>query len=148
MAMFPSLRYCLEPDTDNLRAQVENLHPGLSKRPSRFDRKYHFDNPSLEERTRYCEYWKKKLSSKPAAAMPDRLPSHIASITEGFSFAYMKEAYVASLLTLARQSGDTEIPSLHEPSDEQVQTKGRFGIILEEQVASLREDIGEATTQE
>ena len=80
--------------------------------------------------------------------MPDGLPPYIASITEGFSFAYMKEAYVGSLLTLARQSGDNEISSLPEPSDEQVQTKGRFGIILEQQVASLREDIGEEATQE
>lgn len=127
---------------------MENLHPGLSKRPSRFDRKYHFDNPSLEERTRYCEYWRQKLSNKPAAEMPDGLPPHIASITEGFSFAYMKEAYVGSLLTLARQSGESEIASLPEPSNEQVQTKGRFGVILEQQVASLREDIGEEGTQE
>ena len=80
--------------------------------------------------------------------MPDQLSAHIASMTEDFSFAYMKEAYVASLLTLARQSGDVEFTSSPEPSEEQIQTKGRFGMILERQVASLREDICEEATQE
>ncbi len=37
---------------------VEKLDAGLSKRPSRFDRKYCFENPSFEDRVRYCEYWR------------------------------------------------------------------------------------------
>ena len=37
---------------------VDKLDPGLSKRPSRIDRKYHFGNPSFEDRVRYCEYWR------------------------------------------------------------------------------------------
>ena len=37
---------------------VDKLDPGLSKRPSRIDRKYRFSNPSYEDRIRYCEYWR------------------------------------------------------------------------------------------
>ena len=37
---------------------VEKLDAGLSKRPSRFDRKYCFGNPSYQDRVRYCEYWR------------------------------------------------------------------------------------------
>jgi SpoVK/Ycf46/Vps4 family AAA+-type ATPase len=35
---------------------LERLDPGIAKRPSRFDRKYLFDNPSKEERELYAEY--------------------------------------------------------------------------------------------
>ena len=37
---------------------VERLDPGISKRPSRFDRKYHFSLPALTERVKYCDYWR------------------------------------------------------------------------------------------
>lgn len=37
---------------------VDKLDAGLSKRPSRFDRKYRFNNPSFDDRPRYCEYWR------------------------------------------------------------------------------------------
>lgn len=35
---------------------LERLDPGLAKRPSRFDRKYFFDNPNEKERELYAEY--------------------------------------------------------------------------------------------
>lgn len=37
---------------------VERLDPGISKRPSRFDRKYHFNLPATPERVKYCDYWR------------------------------------------------------------------------------------------
>jgi transitional endoplasmic reticulum ATPase len=37
---------------------------------------------------------------------PDKLCGAIAGITDGFSFAYMQEAFVASLLAIARRSED------------------------------------------
>ena len=37
---------------------VERLDPGISKRPSRFDRKYHFTLPAMPERVQYCDYWR------------------------------------------------------------------------------------------
>ncbi len=42
--------------------------------------------------------------------MPPAAAHHIASITDGFSFAYLKESYVASLLMLVRNSADNVMP--------------------------------------
>lgn len=57
----------------------------------------------------YAEYWRKKLKNKPAIEFPKTLCSAVADITDDFSFAYMKEAFVATLLDLARNhaTGDT-----------------------------------------
>lgn len=38
--------------------QVDKLDPGLSQRPSRFDRKYNFSPPGFQERLDYCQHWK------------------------------------------------------------------------------------------
>lgn len=37
---------------------LERLDPGIAKRPSRFDRKYLFDDPNEKERELYAEYCK------------------------------------------------------------------------------------------
>ena len=37
---------------------VDRLDAGISKRPSRFDRKYHFALPATPERIQYCNYWR------------------------------------------------------------------------------------------
>lgn len=37
---------------------VDRLDPGIAKRPSRFDRKYHFALPASAERAQYCDYWR------------------------------------------------------------------------------------------
>ena len=88
---------------------LDRLDPGLSSRPSRFDRKYLFALPNQEERILYCEYWRKKLKSKPAIKFPEKLSRAIAEITEDFSFAYLKEAFVATLLVIAgNRSEDAE----------------------------------------
>ncbi|KAL8934671.1 MAG: hypothetical protein Q9216_005791 [Gyalolechia sp. 2 TL-2023] len=79
---------------------LELLDPGISKRPSRFDRKYLYPLPNLPERIKYCQYWRSKLSSNPEIKFPEALCTKIAEITDKFSFAYMKEAFVASLLKL------------------------------------------------
>lgn len=80
---------------------LDRLDPGLSSRPSRFDRKYLFPLPSEHERTLYCEYWRDKLKSKPSIKFPRKLCPAIASITAEFSFAYLQEAFVATLLAIA-----------------------------------------------
>ena len=80
-----------------------------------------------------------KLSSRPAAATPSTLPQQIASITDGFSFAYLKETFVASLLTLVWSSGD----GITLAEEEEDREWGRFGNVLQKQVIALRDDIGE-----
>jgi len=83
---------------------LDQLDPGLSKRPSRFDRLYLFPRPSWDERVLYSEYWRRKLKNKPAIEFPQKLNNSVADITDGFSFAYLKEAFVATLLELARNA--------------------------------------------
>ncbi|KAK5140727.1 hypothetical protein LTR04_002870 [Oleoguttula sp. CCFEE 6159] len=80
---------------------LDQLDPGISKRPSRFDRKYYFPIPNLAERVQYCKYWQHKLSDNKDIEFPDKLCVAIAKITDGFSFAYMQEAFVAALLAIA-----------------------------------------------
>ncbi|KAF8314781.1 P-loop containing nucleoside triphosphate hydrolase protein [Clavulina sp. PMI_390] len=80
---------------------LDRLDPGLSNRPSRFDRKFEFTDPSLGERTLYCQYWQKKLSSNESIVFPESLVGEIANCTNGFSFAYLKEAFVSALVGLA-----------------------------------------------
>jgi len=82
---------------------LDRLDPGLSKRPSRFDRKYIFPLPNEHERTLYCEYWRRKLRSKPNIDFPKKLCPAMASVTPEFSFAFLQECFVATLLILARK---------------------------------------------
>lgn len=120
---------------------LDQLDPGLSSRPSRFDRKYLFPLPSKPERVQYCEYWREKLKSKPAIKYPKKLSPAIAGITEDFSFAYLKEAFVATLLVIAghrsedcvRGGGDDEGGDL---DDYELWRE------IKNQVKLLREDMG------
>jgi transitional endoplasmic reticulum ATPase len=87
---------------------LDLLDPGISKRPSRFDRKYFFPNPNFEQRVQYCHYWQGKLKDNKDVKFPDSLCKAIAKITDGFSFAYIQEAFVAALLSIAYSKHDEE----------------------------------------
>ena len=81
---------------------LERLDPGIAKRPSRFDRKYFFPNPVYRERVAYAEYWRVKLlDGDSGVEFPWRICERVAEITDGFSFAYIQEAFVAALLAIA-----------------------------------------------
>ncbi|KAF8338940.1 P-loop containing nucleoside triphosphate hydrolase protein [Cantharellus anzutake] len=104
----------------------DKLDPGLSNRPSRFDRKYKFDSPSLSERILYCKYWQRKLRTSKSINYPKTLIEKVAGLTANFSFAYIKETFVSTLTFIA---GD--------------QAKGcAFEDIIESQITSLREQLG------
>ena len=80
---------------------LERLDAGISRRPGRFDRKYHFALPAASERAKYADYWRQKLQAHDNDLdFPEALNDKIAGITEDFSFAYIKEAFVTSLLTI------------------------------------------------
>ncbi|KAF2024191.1 P-loop containing nucleoside triphosphate hydrolase protein [Setomelanomma holmii] len=81
---------------------LEKLDPAISKRPSRFDRKYHFKIPEVEERRMYASYWRGKLIKNETVEYPEELAAVVADLTEGFSFAYLKELFVMALLSLVR----------------------------------------------
>jgi AAA+ superfamily predicted ATPase len=74
----------------------DKIDPAIMDRPSRFDRKYHFDLPELPERTTYLRLWQNKLASK--VDWTDATTTATAEATEGFSFAYLKELVVTSLM--------------------------------------------------
>ncbi|KAI0824726.1 P-loop containing nucleoside triphosphate hydrolase protein [Trametes gibbosa] len=57
----------------------DRLDPALNNRPSRFDRKYLFDDPDEDERTLYVQYWQNKLHSNKAISFPDSLVKDVAS---------------------------------------------------------------------
>lgn len=88
---------------------LDQLDPGLSSRPSRFDRKYLFPLPSEAERVMYCNYWRQKLKSVPWLRFPKHLSPAIAGITQDFSFAYLKEAFLATRLAIARNRSEDGI---------------------------------------
>jgi transitional endoplasmic reticulum ATPase len=84
---------------------LDRLDPGIAKRPSRFDRKYYFPNPSYDQRVQYAKFWQGKLKDNKDVEFPDKLCSKIAEITPKFSFAYMQEAFIATLLAIAARGG-------------------------------------------
>jgi len=67
---------------------------------------YLFPDPDFEQRVAYCKFWQKKLADNKDIDFPDKLCDAIADITHDFSFAYIQEAFVASLLALAGNSRD------------------------------------------
>lgn len=91
---------------------LERLDPGIAKRPSRFDRKFFFPDPSFAQRVQYCEFWRTKLAENDEIEFPVALVKAVANITDGFSFAYIQEAFVASLLLIA---GDNDAAALDSP---------------------------------
>lgn len=109
---------------------LDKLDPAIAKRPSRFDRKYHYKLPGELERTLYAEYWRQKLIKKnPALEYPEEVCGIVAALTEGFSFAYLKELFVMALLSLVRgfKGDDFEIVDASEadsaPEDSPESTK-------------------------
>jgi hypothetical protein len=97
---------------------LDRLDPGISKRPSRFDRKYFFPDPDFAQRVQYAKFWQGKLESNDEIDFPDDLCPAMAKITENFSFAYMQEAFIASLLAIAvRKDHGTEPHKWSGPDD-------------------------------
>lgn len=76
------------------------LDPAILKRPSRFDRKYEFSLPGELEWEAYCRFWRGKLDGNNMVEFGEELCPVIAGMTEGFSFAYLKELFVSALLTI------------------------------------------------
>ncbi|KAF5359044.1 hypothetical protein D9758_004759 [Tetrapyrgos nigripes] len=84
----------------------DRLDPGISSRPSRFDRKYLFDDPDRDERVLYVKYWQNKLKDNKSVTFPDSMVDEVADATDKFSFAYLKEAFVSALVTMAGYEDD------------------------------------------
>jgi transitional endoplasmic reticulum ATPase len=134
---------------------LERLDPGIAKRPSRFDRLYFFPDPDFKQRVAYCKFWQAKLKDNKSIEFPDKLCEAIADITHDFSFAYIQEAFVASLLVIAsedkekRMFGGKGNVTTKDEDDEWVMTWDqddlknlKLWVEIQKQVAILRESIG------
>ena len=73
----------------------EKLDPSILERPSRFDRKYYFRLPAEAERLAYIEKWNEEL--QPELRVTQSAAAAVVRKTENFSFAYLKELFVASM---------------------------------------------------
>jgi ATP-dependent 26S proteasome regulatory subunit len=74
----------------------ERLDPAIVDRPSRFDRKYHFELPGPEERRAYVCWWNSVLKS--ALRLSDETVARVVERTEEFSFAYVKELFLSATM--------------------------------------------------
>jgi AAA+ superfamily predicted ATPase len=74
----------------------EKIDPAILNRPSRFDRKYYFELPAVAERVAYINLWNNKL--KEPMRLDDADVAKLSEITEDFSFAYLKELFLSSMM--------------------------------------------------
>lgn len=103
----------------------DRLDPGLSTRPSRFDRKYEYGDPDEEGRKLYVLYWKKKLENNHDIDFSDELVDEIAKLTNKFSFAYLKEAFVSALVILAGWDSKDKRPSFESVIKQEISKLGK-----------------------
>ena len=74
----------------------ERLDPAILDRPSRFDRKYYFALPAAAERRAYIARWNNQLQTE--LRLSDQGITNLVQDTEGFSFAYIKELFLSSMM--------------------------------------------------
>jgi len=73
------------------------LDPALINRPSRFDRRYAFNLPEAEERTRYLQFFTSSLDVN--LRLSDEEAAALGEEAGGFSFAYLKELVLSSMMS-------------------------------------------------
>ena len=74
----------------------DKLDAAILDRPSRFDRKYHFDLPEKLERKRYLERFMQRFEE--SLKLDQDGLEELAGKTNGYSFAYLKELYISSVI--------------------------------------------------
>lgn len=99
----------------------------------------------------YCHFWQRKLKDNKDIEFPNELCTAIAKITHEFSFAYIQEAFVATLLAIARASPSKKpvVPRMRALSleedwiavDDDPLDKYVLWVEMKKQVAILREGI-------
>ncbi|HSE17498.1 MAG TPA: ATP-binding protein [Pyrinomonadaceae bacterium] len=81
----------------------EKLDSSILDRPSRFDRKYYFQLPADAERRAYIARWNCEL--QPEMRISEEGTARVVSWTQDFSFAYLKELFVSSMVQWISLSG-------------------------------------------
>ena len=98
-------------NNEGLLVIASSNHPGrideaLLKRPSRFDRVFHIGPPAPAERREFCLRLlsRSSLASRLAPSLDvAALAQSVAERTEGFTPAYLKEAFVSAALQRAQE---------------------------------------------
>ena len=115
----------------------ERLDPGILDRPSRFDRKYHFELPDVPERSSYIALWNASL--KPALQLSPEGISKMSELTADFSFAYLKELFLSSMMQWIATPGQSTM--------EQVMI-GKVATLREQMVSASTLDDGETESEQ
>ncbi|MEW6278827.1 MAG: ATP-binding protein [Candidatus Eremiobacterota bacterium] len=102
----------------------ERLDPAILERPSRFDRKYTFDLPDVPLRRAYLRMWNERLE-EPLRLSEAGLEA-AAERTEDFSYAYLKELVLSSMMAWMR--GD--------------RTHARMDHVMGDLIPTLRQQMG------
>jgi hypothetical protein len=105
----------------------ERLDPSILDRPSRFDRKYPFDLPEPSERLAYIIHWNASLED--TLRITGDAAAELSELTEGFSFAYLKELFLSSMMRWISRP-----------------QQGTMEAAMKSQVATLREQMVSAQT--
>ena len=92
----------------------EKLDPALRFRPSRFDRKYTFGLPTQDLRLKYLEHWNSTKFKSLGHELTKTQLSVLAEDTNGFTFAYLQELCVASLVGTIEKSLSDSLTELVE----------------------------------
>ena len=111
----------------------ERLDPAILDRPSRFDRKYHFELPDAPERSSYLALWNASL--KPALQLSPEGIGKLSELTADFSFAYLKELFLSSMMQWIAMPGQRTM--------EQVMI-GKVATLREQMVSVYSLEEGEA----
>jgi len=85
----------------------ERLDTAILDRPSRFDQKWQFDLPAVEERRAYLQAWNDKLPA--VSQMSESDTNRIADVTSNFSFAFLKELCLGSILSWVQGESDSHL---------------------------------------
>jgi hypothetical protein len=74
----------------------KKLDASIMDRPSRFDRKYDFKLPAETERLTYINWWNQSLEIELRLSV--EVVPNLVKQTYGFSFAYLKELFLSSMM--------------------------------------------------
>lgn len=99
----------------------EKLDPAIIHRPSRFDRKYHFNLPDAATRAGYIEMWNARLRT--ALRLDEEGRTKLVELTGGFSFAYIQEVFVSSMMRWMSTRDTTGILAVATAQVEELRTQ-------------------------
>jgi hypothetical protein len=112
------------------------LDPALVNRPSRFDRKYLFDLPAMAERKRYLDFFSAALS--PSCRLSTKAVAKLAESTEGFSYAYLKELVLSSMMAWISTARTADFSAVVESQVEMLRSQMSFDPTPTPAIASKR----------